>query len=103
VLLISLPVLIGLARYPLLDLESAAIAFTAAWLWLAWRAWRAPYTDYRRQELWLVLDRWHGLPEHKAHAVISGALRRAFLSYADLSALVAVLLWTAYFGCRLMG
>jgi hypothetical protein len=100
-LLFSLPFLIGLLRYPLLDLHSTALLFTLMWLWLSWRAWRAPHTNYRRQEVWELLDHWHGLPERKAHPAISGAVRRAFLAHADLAALIAFALWLAYGVARL--
>ncbi len=100
ILLFGLPFLIGLLRYPLLDLHSAALLFSFLWLWLSWNAWRAPYTDYRRRAVWQLLDRWHGLPEQKAHGIIGGILRRAFLAHADPVALLALVLWTAYFLAR---
>lgn len=96
-LLFILPFLIGLLRYPLLDLRSAATLLTTLWAWLLWSAWRAPRIDYRRRDVWALLDRWHGLPEPKAHRAISGALRRAFLAHADLAALAASGLWLTYF------
>jgi hypothetical protein len=96
-LLFSLPVLIGLLKYPLIDLRSAAQMLTLLWAWLAWRAWRVPHTDYHRSALWELLDRWHGLPEAKAHRAISGVLRQAYLLHADLSALTAAGLWLIYF------
>ena len=101
ILLFGLPFLIGLLKYPLLDLHSAALLFSLLWLWLTWNGWRAPHTDYRRRAVWVLLDRWHGLPEGRAHEAICGALRRAFLAHADMAALVALPLWTAYFVMRL--
>lgn len=103
VLLFSVPFLIGMLRYPLLDLRSAAILLTLLWLWLTWNAWRAPHTDYRRRVVWDLLDHWHGLPEAKADGAILGALRHAFLQHADFAALGAAGLWLAYFAARLFG
>jgi hypothetical protein len=99
-ILFVLPFVIGLLPHPLFDLRSAALAMTALWCWLVWSAWRAPYRDYRRRDIWQLLDRWHGLPEYRAHQAISGALRQAFLLYADLAAIIACGLWLALFMAR---
>lgn len=94
--LATLPFLIGLLPYPDLDLHTAALAATLLWGWLVWNAWRAPHRDYHGSTVWLLLDRWHGLPEYRAHQAISGALRQAFLTYADWAALLACGLWLAW-------
>jgi len=39
--------------------------------------------------LWLLLDRWHGLPETRVHQTISGVMRETFLRYAEYAAWAA--------------
>lgn len=64
-------VFIGLSHDWLLAFRAAAILLSLLAVVLLHCAWRAPRKDYRRREVWLLLDQWHGLPEHRAHHTIS--------------------------------
>jgi len=61
------------------------------------KAWQAPTRSYRKAEVWLLLDRQHGLPESRAQEIIGGILRERFLWHAELSAVVALVFWVLAF------
>jgi hypothetical protein len=50
--------------------------------------------SYKRTELWLLLDRDHGLPEARAQAVIGAILRERYYWHARRAAAVAGVLWS---------
>jgi len=54
---------------------------------------RAPSRAYKTTELWLLLDRRHGLPEARAQEVIGGVLRERYLWHAWIAGGVALFLW----------
>lgn len=95
-LLATVTVVVGLSADPALAIRSAAILLTFHVVVLLNMAWRAPRTSYRHREVWLLLDRQHGLPEERAHEVISGVMRDTFLAYGERFA------WGAA-GCWLLG
>lgn len=86
-------VMAGLAFDPVLALRTAAILCSMATAVLAWNGWTALHHPYRRTELWILLDRQHGLPEERAQEAIGGILRACYLRHAEFSAAVALGLW----------
>lgn len=90
-------VVLGLSHDLVLAMRSAAILLSLMMMILIHFGWRAPYTDYRRRELWILLDQWHGLPEHRAHQTISGVMRDTFMRNAERCAWLAVGCWGVSF------
>lgn len=94
-------VVIGMSHDWLLAFRAAAIMISLMTVVLLYCALRAHATDYRRREIWLLLDQWHGLPEHRAHQAISAIMRETFLRYAEHGAWTAATLWLVIFGAML--
>lgn len=95
-------VFIGLSHNWLLAFRAAAILLSLLAVVLLHCAWRAPRKDYRRREVWMLLDQWHGLPEHRAHHAISAVMRETFLRYAERGAWAAAALWMITFSGSLI-
>ena len=87
----------GLSSTPLLAIECGAILCTLTAVVLFYKSLRAPMRDYRRTELWILLDRRHDLPEAYAGRVLNTVLRDVYLRYAELGALAALALWLLVF------
>lgn len=83
----------GLSAAPVLALRAGAILTALASVVLFLKALRAPNRDYRRTELWVLLDRNHGLPEAHAERIINTVLRDVYLRYAEFAGLIALTLW----------
>jgi hypothetical protein len=83
----------GLVATPVLAIKAGAFGFTLVCLTLLYKTYRAPSRDYRRTELWILLDRDHGMPEAFAGRVINGVLGEVYLQHAEFAALLAVLFW----------
>lgn len=87
----------GLSSDWLLAFRSTAILMSLLAAVLLHCAWRAHRRNYRRRELWILLDHWHGLPENRAHQTISTIMREIFLLYAERAAWIAVGCWLITF------
>lgn len=96
-------VMLGLSNDLHLAIRTAAILFSLQVAVLLHFAWRAPRIHYRKREVWILLDGWHGLPETRAHQAISTIMRDTFLGYAELGAWVATGFWLMSFTGRLLG
>jgi hypothetical protein len=83
----------ALAATPHMAVRAGAILFTLLSVVLLLRARRAPHCNYRRTELWVLLDRKHGIEESSASRIITGVLHDVYLVHAELTAAVAGLLW----------
>jgi hypothetical protein len=86
-------VMFALAAMPLMAVRAGAILFTLVSVVLLLRAWRAPLCNYRRTELWILLDRRHGIEDSSAGQVITGILRDVYVAHAEITAALAGLLW----------
>lgn len=95
--------MIGAAALPALaaKIGAAATALMAAILLL--KAVNASKQPYRKTELWIMLDRDHGLPEAHAQRVLMGALRDCYLQSAKIAFAVALALWIMGFFLGLAG
>ena len=63
--------MVGLSADPMLALRGGAVSSTLLGTVLLFKALRARQTDYRRTELWVLLDRRHDLPEAQAPQELS--------------------------------
>jgi hypothetical protein len=64
---------------------------------------RAPIRNYKHTEVWVLLDKQHGLPEPRAQQVIGNVLRDCYLRHATLVAAAAAILWLLAYGLYLFG
>jgi hypothetical protein len=85
--------MVGLSADPVVALKAGAVSSTLLGVVLFFKSIRSQQTDYRRTELWILLDRRHDLPEAHAPRVIGEVLREVYLRYAELAAWVAFLFW----------
>ena len=77
---------------PLALMTGAALtAMTAAVLF--YKGATAPTRDYRRTEVWIMLDKQHGLAEDRAQQIIGGVLGALYRRYGGYALAVAVVLW----------
>lgn len=86
-------VMVGLSFDPLLSARTGAILLSLAVVVLRYRAWSVRRADYRRTEVWLLLE--DKKPHPAASAVILRALRDVYVRFADWAAGTAVVLWLA--------
>lgn len=93
----------GCAFRPLMAIRAGAILFTLAGVVLFYMASRAGKVNYRHTELWILLDKRHGLPEDRAQAIIGGIRREVLAHHAHYAAYVAGSMWLLAFGLRLLG
>lgn len=63
---------------------------------------RAERKPYKHREVWLLMERSHGLPEPRAQETISRVMRELFYSYAKMAAISAAALWSLDFLARLV-
>jgi hypothetical protein len=95
--------MVGLSADPIVALKAGAVSSTLLGFVLFVKSVRSQQTDYRRTELWILLDRKHDLPEAHAARVIAGVLREVYLRYAELAAWVAFLFWIVVLAAWLLG
>ena len=87
----------GMAFDGYLAVKTGAILSTVVAAVLGLKALRAPRRPYKHTELWIVVDKDHGLPEERAQDVIGHVLRERYLWHAQLIAGVAARLWLVGF------
>jgi hypothetical protein len=95
--------MVGLSADPMTALKAGAVSFTLLGVVLFFKSMRAQQTDYRRTELWILLDRRHDLPEAHARKVICGVLHDVYVRHAELSAWIAFLFWVLVLAGWLLG
>ena len=83
----------GLISAPVLAFRSGAALTTFAAGVLFWKALEAPLRDYRRTELWTMLERTPDLPAAHAGRVINSVLHEVYLWHAQGAAAAAFCLW----------
>lgn len=87
----------GMAFDGYLAVKTGAVLSTGVAAALGLKAMRAPRRPYKHTELWIIVDKDHGLPEARAQDVIGHVLRERYLWHAQLIAGVAALLWLVGF------
>ena len=102
-LLAIITFMFALLAWPGLALRSGAILFLVTAAILMLKAAQAPTRNYRRTEVWLLLEKRHDLPEPRAQAIIGEVLRSTYVQFARITAATAVVLWIADVGIRLSG
>jgi hypothetical protein len=97
-------VMTGLAGDAVLAAKGGALLVTLTAVVLLYKGLKAPARNYRRTELWIMLDRkLHGVPESRAQHLIGRILRERYMWHAQASAAVAFTLWLVAFAFALVG
>jgi hypothetical protein len=94
---------VGVSSDALLALKLAAICATAMVAILLAKAMQAPTRNYKRTEVWLLLDKRHDLPEARAQQVFGNILRDRYMWHATVTAGAAAFLWLATLAVALFG
>lgn len=81
----------------------AAICASAMVAILFIKAMQAPTRPYRHTEVWIMLERRHGLPEQRAQQVFGNILRERYMWHATVTATGAGILWFATIALVLFG
>lgn len=82
-------VMVGLSYDPGAAMRSGGILFGIAALVLYWKAMQAPTRDFRRTEVYLILDGDLGMGEREAQSAISSLLQRIYQRFAIYSGYMA--------------
>lgn len=91
--------MIGVTVDAQLATRDGALMAMLLWVFLCFKALRAPTDDYRQTEAWRLLDqKLEAVPMNRLQEVVGGTLRERYLRHADFSAALATLLWTVSFG-----
>ncbi len=94
--------MVGLSADPVTALKAGAVSSTLMGVILFVKSVRSPQSDYRKTELWVLLDRRHDLPEAQAMQVIGGVLHDVYLRHAELTAWAAFLFWVLFLAAWLL-
>ena len=87
--------MVGTAALPALAAKVGAVGSALMGAVLLLKAFHAPAKPYRKTELWILLDRDHGLPEAHAQRILMSTLKDCYLASARVSGMAAVGLWLA--------
>jgi hypothetical protein len=85
--------MVGAAALPAVAAKIGAAATALMASILIYKAVNAPRQPYRTTELWIMLDRNHGLPEAHAQRILMGVLRDCYIRSAKIAFTVAIVLW----------
>lgn len=86
-------VMVGLSFDPLMALRCGGVLLLLLLAALLLKAQRAPFTDYRHTEAWMLLDSPDRPDARFAGPAMAGALRDACLWFARWTAGVAAIVW----------
>lgn len=95
--------MVGVYTDIVLAVRLAATGVTLMGTVLLFKSLQAPHRSYKKTEVWILLDRRHGLPEARAQEVFGNVLRERYLWHATLVAVVALVLWTLTVTLHLFG
>ena len=85
---------VGLAFDPLLAARSGGVLMTIVTIVLLLKSRLVYKQDYRRTELWIMLDKEHRPPAGQAHWAMATVLNETYLWFAQYAAGLAVVFWT---------
>lgn len=95
--------MVGLYTDVVLALRTGAMGVTLMMLILLLKGLNAPSRSYRHTEVWLLLDKSHGLPEQRAQQVFGSILRERYYWHATMTGLAALFLWLLAFVVHVTG
>lgn len=94
---------VGMSSDAVLALKLSAISASAMVAILVVKALQAPSRNYKRTEVWIMLEKRHDLPEARAQQVFGNILRERYMWHATVTATAAGVLWLATLAVVLFG
>lgn len=94
---------VGMSSDAVLALKLAAICASAMVAILVVKGLQAPTRNYKRTEVWIMLEKRHDLPEERAQQVFGNILRDRYMWHATVTATAAGILWLATLAVTLFG
>jgi len=85
--------MVGLSFNPRLAFQAGGFLTMLMALILVYKAWEAPSKNHRHTELWLYLPKEQRPPEGHAQWAIATAMRETYLTFAQWTILVAIVMW----------
>jgi O-antigen/teichoic acid export membrane protein len=82
--------MVGFSGEPRIAVRAGAVFVVIAAVVLFWRGWTARNRNYRRTEVWLMIEDAPALPRERLQTMIGGALAEVYFSHARLAAWVAL-------------
>lgn len=82
--------MVGFSGAPWIAVRAGAVFVLIAAVVLFWRGWTARSRNYRRTEVWLMIEDQPALPRDRLQSMIGGALADAYFSYARVASYVAL-------------
>ncbi|MBI3199054.1 MAG: hypothetical protein HYZ40_16415 [Rhodospirillales bacterium] len=82
--------MVGFSSEPWIAVRSGSVFVLIAALVLFWRGWTARARNYRRTEVWLMIEDAPALPRERLQDMIGGALADVYFSHARLAAYMAL-------------
>ena len=95
--------MVGMSADAVLAFRAGAIMVSLLMAVLLLKGFRAPVRSYKATEVWILLDKSHGLPETRAQQVFGGILRDRYFWHAEIVAAGALGLWIVAFALRVFG
>lgn len=96
-------VMMGLVSDPKLVFQAGGILTLLMVFILMLKARRALTHDYKRTEMWLLLPKDFRPPERYAQWAAATVLRDAYLTFAQYTALVSIVMWILALFMRITG
>lgn len=93
----------GVVMMPVLAAKIGAAGTALMAMALFYKSINAPRQPYRTTELWLLLERHHGLPEEHAQRILMHVLRDCYTRCAKVTFGVAIALWVLGLSLDLAG
>ncbi len=82
--------MVGFSSEPWIAVRSGAVFVLIAAVILFWKGWTARTRNYRRTEVWLMIEDAPALPHDRLQTMIGGALADVYFGHARLAAYVAL-------------
>jgi hypothetical protein len=96
-------VMIGLSFLPRSAFQAGGFLSMLMTLALVLKAYEARTKDHRHTEMWLYLPKESRPPQDYAQRTVSALMREVYLSFAQRTALVSVVMWTIALFCSFIG
>lgn len=82
--------MVGFSSEPWIAVRSGAIFVLIAAVVLFWKGWAARARNYRRTEVWLMIEDAPALPRERLQDMIGGALADVYFGHARIAAYMAL-------------
>jgi hypothetical protein len=82
--------MVGFSAEPWIAVRSGAVFVLIAAVVLFWKGWTARARNFRRTEVWLMIEDAPALPRERLQDMIGGALADVYFSHARLAAYMAL-------------